>query len=224
MPRRRRAVRTVELVDAVDGRPPLELVRSTARRASATAFVRDGRIVVQLPAGMEPVAEAALVDRLVDKVSGRARADRVAGDDALAIRARALAEQYLDGVQPTSVTWSGRMRRRWGSCTPADGTIRISRAVAAFPGWVLDYVLVHELAHLQEPGHGARFHALLARYPDAERARGFLEGVQFADARHDPDQAPQLSPSDPSSSGPSPSGPSPSGPSSRGPASVSPGS
>lgn len=216
MPRRRRAVRTVEHVAAAGGRPALELVRSTARRASATAFVRDGRIVVQLPAGMEAGAEAALVDQLVSRVSGRDRAERVAGDQALAERARGLAEQYLDGVQPASVTWSGRMRRRWGSCTPADGTIRISRAVAAFPGWVLDYVLVHELAHLQEPGHGARFHALLARYPHAERARGFLEGVQFADARHDPDQVLQLSPSDPSPSGPSPSDPSPSDPASPG--------
>lgn len=197
--RRPRAVRTVEHVEAADGLPPLELVRSTARRASATAFVRDGRIVVQLPAGLDPAAESALVARLVDRVSGRARADRVGGDHALAARARELADQYLDGVQPTSVTWSARMRRRWGSCTTADGTIRISRVLAAFPAWVLDYVLVHELAHLQERGHGSAFQVLVDRYPHAERARGFLEGVQFADARHDP-EASSPSPSDPSSS------------------------
>lgn len=193
---RRRAVRTVEHVAAVDGRPPLELVRSTARRASATAFIRDGRIVVQLPAGMESAAEQALVARLVDRVSGRARAERVGGDDALASRAQELADRHLDGVRPTSIAWSGRMRRRWGSCTPSEGTIRISRTLASFPGWVLDYVLVHELAHLVEPGHGAAFHALVDRYPHAARARGFLEGVQFADARHDPES----SPSSPSSS------------------------
>lgn len=200
--RRARAVRTVEHVDAAGGRPPLELVRSTARRTSATAFVRDGRIVVQLPAGMGRGAEARLVEQLVSRVSGRARADRIGGDEALAARARALADRHLDGVHPASVTWSGRMRRRWGSCTPVDGTIRISRAVAAFPGWVLDYVLVHELAHLQAPGHGAEFHALIDRYPHAERARGFLEGIQFADARHDPEGEPQLSEPDPRS-GPS---------------------
>jgi hypothetical protein len=193
-------VRTVEHVAAADGRPPLELVRSSARRASASAFVRDGRIVVQLPAGMDADAEARMVARLVDRVSGRARAERRGGDDALASRARDLADRYLDGVRPTSVAWSGRMRRRWGSCTPSDGTIRISRALVAFPGWVLDYVLVHELAHLREGGHGAAFHALVARYPHAERARGFLEGVQFADARHDPEgsSSPDVSP--PSSS------------------------
>lgn len=205
--RRARVVRTVEHVAAAGGMPPLELVRSTGRRTSATAFVRDGRIVVQLPAGMARAAETRLVEQLVGRVSGRARADRIGGDEALAARARALADRYLDGVHPASVTWSGRMRRRWGSCTPVDGTIRISRAVAAFPGWVLDYVLVHELAHLQAPGHGAEFHALLDRYPQADRARGFLEGVQFADARHDPEDAPQLSEPDPRS-GPSSEGPS----------------
>ena len=195
-------VRTVEHVDAVGGRPPLELVRSTGRRASATAFVRDGRIVVQLPAGMDPAAESALVARLVDRVSGRQRVERVGGDAELAARAQLLADRHLDGVRPASVAWSGRMRRRWGSCTPSEGTIRISRSLAAFPDWVLDYVLVHELAHLVEPGHGAAFHALVDRYPHAARARGFLEGVQFADARHDPDASPPApsSPSDESSS------------------------
>ena len=193
--RRPRAVRTVEHVAATGGTPPLELVRSTGRRASATAFVRDGRIVVQLPAGMDPVAESALVDRLVARVSGRQRAEVVGGDGELAQRARDLADRYLEGVRPTSVTWSGRMRRRWGSCTPADGSIRISRSLAAFPDWVLDYVLVHELAHLVEPGHGRAFHDLVARYPQSDRARGFLEGVQFADARHDPESTPPSSPS-----------------------------
>jgi hypothetical protein len=182
---RPRPVRTVEQVAPTEGRPHVELVRSTARRRSATAFVRDGRVVVQVPAGMDPVEEARLVEQLVDRVSGRLRATEVGGDDHLAVRARGLAERFLDGVMPASVTWSARMRRRWGSCTPADGTIRVSQVLAAFPAYVLDYVLVHELAHLQEPGHGPAFRALVDRYPDAARARGFLEGVQFADARFD---------------------------------------
>jgi predicted metal-dependent hydrolase len=63
---------------------------------------------------------------------------------------------------------------RWGSCTPENGTIRISTRVASFPGWVLDSVILHELAHLVEPGHGKEFQAIIDRYPYAERARGFL--------------------------------------------------
>jgi predicted metal-dependent hydrolase len=45
------------------------------------------------------------------------------------------------------------------------------------PEYVIDYVLLHELAHLLVPGHGPRFWRLLEGYPRTERARGFLEGV-----------------------------------------------
>jgi hypothetical protein len=49
------------------------------------------------------------------------------------------------------------------------------------PRWVIDYLLLHELAHLIEPGHGPRFWTLLEAYPRTERALGYLEG--FAAAR-----------------------------------------
>jgi len=44
------------------------------------------------------------------------------------------------------------------------------------PSYVIDYVLLHELAHLLVPGHGPDFWAALADYPRLERARGFLDG------------------------------------------------
>jgi len=86
-----------------------------------------------------------------------------------------------DGATPLSVAWSTRQNGRWGSCTPADGTIRLSNRLQGMPDWVIDYVLVHELAHLLEAGHGPRFWELVGRYPRTERARGYLEGIAAAE-------------------------------------------
>jgi hypothetical protein len=184
--------------------PPLELQRSARRRRSATGFVRDGVIVVQLPAGLPTVEEDRLIRRLVDQVSGRARAATAGGDEALRQRADALADRFVDGVRAQSVAWSSRMRRRWGSCTPGDGTIRVSAELASFPDYVLDYVLVHELAHLRVPDHSPAFHAIVARYPAAERARGFLDGVRFGEGRYVPDPSEPSSDSSPPASSSAP--------------------
>src|SRR5690606_4500540 len=95
--------------------------------------------------------------------------------------AQRLSEAHFGGrARPTSVTWSSRQNRRWGSCTPSEGSIRISRRLQGMPIWVLEAVLVHELAHLFVPGHGPDFQELVHRYPRTERARGFLEGVAHA--------------------------------------------
>lgn len=171
-------------------RPALEIHRSTRRRRSASAAFRDDRIVVRLPAGLSAAEEQRLLTEVVRKVADRHRAHATGGDADLMARAIALADTYLDGVRPARVTWSNRMGSRYGSCTPGEGTIRISSAVAAHPEFVRDYVLVHELAHLRVSGHSPAFHALVARFPEADRARGYLEGYaagRYGAARLAPD-------------------------------------
>jgi hypothetical protein len=91
----------------------------------------------------------------------------------LADRASTLARRY-ELPRPTDIRWADDMTTRWGSCTVTTGHIRVSNRLAAFPTWVLDYVIVHELAHLQVGGHGPDFWRLVHRYPKAERAIGFL--------------------------------------------------
>ncbi len=165
-----------ELRAAAPGRPPLELHRSPRRVRTSEASFRDGRLVVRLPAGMTAQQEEQIIDRLVGKVTRRRERAARGGDAALAARANRLADRYLDGVRPTSVTWSARMTRLNGSCSVREGRIRISDRLAGMPGYVLDYVLVHELAHLLIADHSPAFHRLVDRFPDTPRARGFLEG------------------------------------------------
>lgn len=103
------------------------------------------------------------------------------GDADLMARAARLSERYLDGAaSPRSVRWVENQRARWGSCTPEDGSIRLSHRLQGMPTWVVDYVLLHELAHLIVADHGPEFWRLLARYPRTERARGYLEGAGAA--------------------------------------------
>jgi predicted metal-dependent hydrolase len=147
---------------------------------TVTAYREGGRTIVLIPARFTRAQEREWVSRMVDRLSAQDRRRRPA-DTELMARAHELSRRYLDGMaRPAAVAWASNQRSRWGSCTPADRTIRLSSRLQGMPGWVIDYVLLHELAHLIEQGHGPRFWALLEGYPRTERARGFLEGVAAA--------------------------------------------
>jgi predicted metal-dependent hydrolase len=159
----------------------IEVRRSTRRRRTVSAYRDGGKIVVLIPSRFTRAEEARWVTEMVERLDAGARRRRGAGDTELARRAAELSTAYLGGkARPASVRWVGAMRTRWASCTPADGTIRVSERLREMPHWVRDYVLVHELAHLLVPGHGPDFWALVQRYPRTERARGYLDGVSAA--------------------------------------------
>ena len=156
---------------------PVEVRRSTRRRRTVSAY-RDGdRTVVLIPARMSRAEERRWVSVMLERLA-RQDARLRPSDDELMERARDLSRRHLDGrARPASVRWVTNKGSRWGSCTPADRTIRLSTRLQGMPSWVVDYVLVHELAHLLEAGHGPAFWELVDRYPRTERARGYLEGV-----------------------------------------------
>ena len=164
------------------GSPPVEVRRSRRRRRTVSAYrSEDGTIVVLLPARMTKAEEAEWVATMVARLERSERRGRPS-DETLARRAETLSQRYLEGLaRPASVRWVDNQQHRWGSCTPADRTIRLSNRLQGMPTWVIDYVLLHELAHLLVPGHGPRFWRLLEAYPRTERARGYLEGVVAAD-------------------------------------------
>ncbi len=147
----------------------VEVFRSPRRRKTVQAREVGGVLRVSIPATMTKAEEARWVAEMVRRVERRTRSGAID----LAPRGRQLAARYGLPV-PTTIRWSDTQQWRWGSCTPADGSLRISSRLAKEPGWVLDYVIVHELAHLAVAGHGPRFWRLVNQYPRAERARGFL--------------------------------------------------
>jgi predicted metal-dependent hydrolase len=155
--------------------PPVRVVRSARRRKTVTAYRQGDTVVVLLPARMSRREEAHWVAAMLQRLQAREQRPPATGDEQLLRRALTLSRRHLDGrAQPRSVRWVGNMRSRYGSCTPEDGSIRLSDRLLAYPGWVRDYVLVHELAHLLVPDHSRAFWRLVGGYPLAERARGFL--------------------------------------------------
>lgn len=169
---------------AVDRAAPAVEVRRSARRRRTVSAYRDGDVtVVLIPARFSKAEERRWVAEMIARLQAR-EARRQSGprrsDEALLARARQLSVTVLDGAaRPTSVRWVTNMASRWGSCTPSDGTIRVSSRLRDMPGWVLDYVLVHELAHLLHSEHSAEFYQLANRFPRQRDADLFLKGLSF---------------------------------------------
>jgi predicted metal-dependent hydrolase len=158
----------------------VEVRRSRRRLRTVTAYREGDRTIVAIPARFTRAQEREWVQRMLRRLGDQERRRRPS-DAQLAARAAELSTRYLGGKStPTSIAWSSQQGRRWGSCTPTDGSIRISDRVQGMPRWVLDYVILHELAHLQHAGHGPEFWAAVGAYPRTDRARGFLDGVTFA--------------------------------------------
>ena len=156
-------------------RPEVEIRASSRRKKTGAAHWSGSRIVVQIPARIRGRDRRVFVDELVERLMAQ-RPQNAAGDGALEERARVLAEQFTDGVMASSVRWVANQRARWASCSPASREIRISSRLRQCPEWVIDAVLVHELAHLHEADHSATFYAIANRHPRQDDSALFLEG------------------------------------------------
>lgn len=115
--------------------------------------------VIRLEPGEPRLAPGAILvpgERVAAEVAGflKAEAQR-------RIRVLAAGHAALLGVRPRGIRLKDT-RSRWGSCAP-DGTLAFSWRLVMAPDWVLDYVVAHEVAHLQELNHGPRFWTQVAR-------------------------------------------------------------
>ena len=147
----------------------IEVVRSKKRRRTVSAQMHGDVLRVSIPSWMSKTEEATNVAEMVRRFKRKIATQEVDLTD----RARILAKRYSLRT-PDSIEWAENLTSVWGLCTPSTKTIRMSTRLVGFPSWVLDYVIVHELAHLHVSGHGPDFWEITRRYEKTERAIGYL--------------------------------------------------
>lgn len=162
----------------IAGGAEVRVIKSSRRRRSISAYREHGAIVIQVPARLSNSKIQEVIPEMVEKILSREAREKMS-DKALFDRALELLNQYLPEfrVRPVSVVWRS-MNERWGSCTTLDRTIRISDRLNGAPSYVVDYLLVHELIHLEIPDHGGEFEKLLARFEGSEMANAYLDGYE----------------------------------------------
>lgn len=165
--------------------PPYRVVRNTRRKRNVVAYRKGGVIEIHIPSRTTREEESRLIPEMISRVLQQETA-RAKGVEHLWQMAQEIMSLSLPELTtaPTSIEWK-RMNERWGSCTPQDGSIRLSHRLTLAPEYVLRSVIFHELVHLLVPNHGKEFLAYLERNPDQDRSEAFLEGYEYSMAHNE---------------------------------------
>jgi predicted metal-dependent hydrolase len=178
---------TSESVEFVYQRTDLtkvEVKRSKRAKRNVTAYRDNDKTVVTVPTRMAKRDIDTYVVELVNRLDDRD--ERTSSQEALEQRARALSRKYLGQdlfdthKVPVKIRWVTNQNSRWGSCTPNEGTIRLSHRMQRMPGYVIDSVIVHELIHLLVTDHSPAFYELMNKFPQHEKAKAYLDGYSHA--------------------------------------------
>ncbi|MGP8322090.1 MAG: SprT-like domain-containing protein [Methanosarcinaceae archaeon] len=154
---------------------PVEVIRSHKRKKTVQAKLMDGKLRIYLPAGLSKKRESELIEKMRARIEKKRLERELNDDDYLKTRFNEFNKRFFKGeLQISSIKFVTNHNACNGSCTPAKGTIRISHRLANMPKWVLDYLIMHEMAHLLHPDHSKRFWDKVNEYRYTERARGFL--------------------------------------------------
>ena len=161
------------------GLPAYRVIRKERRRRSVSAYRQGGVIEIHIPAKMSRRQEIEIIPEMISMVLRREARERKTDLQLMQIGIELLT-QYLPefDTHPASINWRN-MNERWGSCTTVDKTIRISDRLVGSPSYVLNYIIFHELIHLQVPNHDSDFYNYLGRYTEAAKAEAFLEGFEL---------------------------------------------
>ncbi len=161
---------------------PVEIIRSRRRRKTVSAKLQDGVLVVRAPAKMSEAELRPVIANFQKRMAKR----HLPHTDAELVQLAKEMERVINGrLPPYTIRYVTNQNKRFGSCTPAQGTIRISHRVASMPHFVRAYVVIHELAHLLEANHGRHFWQLVNAYPLTERARGYLMAVGLEETENE---------------------------------------
>jgi len=153
----------------------VKVFRSADRKKTIQAKMVGETLLVYLPLGMHREEERKVIEEMKQKIENRMLKRQINKDDYLRKRFDEFNGKYFQNkLKVNSIEFVTNQERKNGSCTPANGTIRISHTLLIMPGWVLDYVIMHEMAHLLHPDHSRAFWAKVGEYKYTERARGFL--------------------------------------------------
>lgn len=153
----------------------LKIIRSSKRKKTISAKIVGETLLVYLPHGMSEEEEAEWISKMKKKVEAKNIKKHLGSGDYLKKRIDEFNRKYFENkLTISSIKFVTNQSKVSGSCTPARGCIRISHRLAGMPKWVLDYVIMHEMAHLLHPNHSKAFWSKVNEYKYAERARGFL--------------------------------------------------
>ena len=156
----------------------LDLVLRRKRVKTVNARLRGSTLLVSAPVGVPEERLEPAVRGLASRLLRRAHAARVNGEgDALAL-ARKVAGRFPEPPSVGRALFVTTQGARRGSYSTKTKTVRLNAALRGMPGWVLEAVVAHELAHVFHPDHSPAFWELLGRAcPGAGRAEAFLAGA-----------------------------------------------
>ena len=174
-------------IQDASGKPVNVFIKRDKRLKTRSSWSRqpDGSVLLRVPYRLpRPV-----LDGLLTQIAGMLEQQETLAarrtDADLQARAEQVNRKCFGGqIRWQAIRWVENMQQRLGSCTRGgvtDGHIRLSSRMRSWPDWVVDYVIAHELLHRRHPNHSPEFWAELRQaYPLMERAKGFIEGVGFA--------------------------------------------
>ena len=151
----------------------IEIIRSKKRKKTIHAMLTDKRTVrVLAPYASSRDTVLGFVNKSVKKFYLKELISEKDGE--LQKRAEMLKRKYVPSASDFKISYSERLTTTWGKCFFRDKNIILNPKLGKFPLWVLDYVIVHEIAHLIYADHGKDFRELVSKYRLKERAVGYL--------------------------------------------------